>query len=311
MSFLVADTGLVSGAADDLARLGSTISEVNSAVAARTTTLASAGADEVSAAIAAVFGAHGQSYQALSAQVEAFHDQFVQNLFGGAQAYTAAEAANTNPLKPLFDAINAPSRALFNRPLIGNGNNGTAPGQNGEDGGIFFGNGGNGAANTGGGNTGGKGGDAGLFGSGGLGGAGSAGAHGGAGGNGGFLWGNGAAGGAGPSGGGAGGRAWLIGTGGAGGDSLSFGGGGNGGAGGFLVGDGGAGGGGGTTSNGGLGGQAGLVGNGGDGGNGGTVTGTGGNGGNALLVGNGGNGGTPGGTGGQRGILFGMNGKNG
>ncbi|MCV7093148.1 PE family protein, partial [Mycobacterium interjectum] len=169
MSFLVADTALVSGAAEELGRLGSTISEVNSAAAAQTTTLASAGADEVSAAIAAVFGAHGQSYQALSAQVAAFHDQFVQNLLGGAQAYTGAEAANTNPLKPLFDAINAPSRALFNRPLIGNGNNATTPGQNGEDGGILFGNGGNGAAGNAGVPAGGKGGDAGLLGNGGLG----------------------------------------------------------------------------------------------------------------------------------------------
>nr|WP_223163860.1 PE family protein [Mycobacterium simiae] len=42
-----------------------------------------AGADEVSAAIAALFGTHGQAYQAyraLSAQAVAFHQQFVQLL---------------------------------------------------------------------------------------------------------------------------------------------------------------------------------------------------------------------------------------
>jgi hypothetical protein len=156
MSFLVADTELVSGAAGNLARIGSTINEVNSAVAAQTTAVAAPGADEVSAAIAAVFGAHGQSYQALSAEVAAFHDQFVQTLFGGAQAYAATEAASTKPLKPLFDLINEPSRALFNRPLIGNGNNGAA-GQPGENGAILFGNGGMGGAGAAPGQIGGKG----------------------------------------------------------------------------------------------------------------------------------------------------------
>ena len=38
----------------------------------------------MSAAIAAVFSAHGQSYQALSAQAAAFHDQFVQALTASA-----------------------------------------------------------------------------------------------------------------------------------------------------------------------------------------------------------------------------------
>ena len=39
--------------------------------------LYSGGADEVSAAIAALFAAHGQEYQAMTAQAEAFHDQVV------------------------------------------------------------------------------------------------------------------------------------------------------------------------------------------------------------------------------------------
>lgn len=37
-----------------------------------------AAADEVSAAIAELFGAHGQEFQALSAQASAFHDRFVR-----------------------------------------------------------------------------------------------------------------------------------------------------------------------------------------------------------------------------------------
>ncbi|ORB93165.1 PE family protein, partial [Mycobacterium persicum] len=141
MSFLVTNTEYVSGAAGNLARLGSVISEANSAAVAQTTAVAAAGADEVSAAIAAFFRAHGLSYQTLSAQAAAFHDQFVQNLFGGAQAYASAEAAAANPLQPLLDVINAPARALLGRPLIGDGVDGGA-GKAGEDGGLLFGNGG-------------------------------------------------------------------------------------------------------------------------------------------------------------------------
>jgi len=53
------------------------ISEANSAAAPISTVLP-AGADEVSAGIAALFEAHAQVYQTLSAQAAAFHDQFVQ-----------------------------------------------------------------------------------------------------------------------------------------------------------------------------------------------------------------------------------------
>jgi predicted ATPase len=54
--------------------------EINSArmySGAGSAPLYSAAADEVSAAIAALFAAHGQEYQAIAAQAEAFHDQFV------------------------------------------------------------------------------------------------------------------------------------------------------------------------------------------------------------------------------------------
>ncbi len=142
MSFVVANTEFVSGAAGNLARLGSMISAANSAAAAQTTAVAAAGADEVSAAVAALFGAHGQTYQVLSAQAAAFHSQFVQALSGGAQAYAAAEATNFGPLQPLFDVINAPTLALLNRPLIGNGADGTAANPNGQAGGLLIGNGG-------------------------------------------------------------------------------------------------------------------------------------------------------------------------
>src|SRR5882724_4802686 len=170
MSFVVAVPDLLGTAATDLANIGSTLGQANAAAAAQTTGVLAAAQDEVSAAIAALFSAHGQSYQALSTQAATFHQQFAQALSAGAGAYAGAEAANTSPIAQLLLAINAPVQALTGRPLVGNGGSGGA---------------------------------AGLLGTGGAGGAGggigtiataTAGA-GGIGGAGGFLWGNGGAGG--------------------------------------------------------------------------------------------------------------------
>ena len=80
--------------------IGSTISAANAAAAAPTTGVLAAGADEVSAAIAALFGAHAQAYQALSAQAAAFHSQFVQLMNAGRGAYAGAEAANATRCRP-------------------------------------------------------------------------------------------------------------------------------------------------------------------------------------------------------------------
>jgi hypothetical protein len=78
-------------------------------------------------AIAALFGEHGLSYQAVSAQAAEFHAQFVQALSGAGASYAAAEAANASPLQTVLDAINAPTQTLLGRPLIGDGADGTAP----------------------------------------------------------------------------------------------------------------------------------------------------------------------------------------
>lgn len=88
----------------------------------------------MSTAISALFGAHAQAYQALSAHVAAFHDQFVHTLTAGAGSYMAAEAAAASPLQALqlelLNAINAPTLALLGRPLIGDGTD-AAPGSGG------------------------------------------------------------------------------------------------------------------------------------------------------------------------------------
>ncbi|MBX9642183.1 MAG: PE family protein, partial [Mycobacteriaceae bacterium] len=140
MSFVIAAPAIVQAAATDLASIGSTIGAANVAAAVPTTGVLAAGADEVSAAIAALFGAHAQAYQALSAQAALFHQQFVQVMNTGAQAYASAEAANASPLQQVLNAVNTPTQALLGRPLIGDGAAG-APGQNGGDGGLLYGNG--------------------------------------------------------------------------------------------------------------------------------------------------------------------------
>ena len=102
MSFLSAVPQLITQAANDVAGIGSTINEANTAASAATTGLLAPAADEVSEAVAALFASHGQTFQALSAQVAHFHDQFVQLLNAGAASYAGAEAANASPLQALL-----------------------------------------------------------------------------------------------------------------------------------------------------------------------------------------------------------------
>src|ERR1700751_1332719 len=116
MSSLIAAPELITTAATDLANIGSTLNAAHAAAATRTTGMLAAAEDEGSAAIAALFSAHGQGFQALSAQAAAFHDQFVQALTAGAGSYASAEAANAaaftaNPVQTvqqdLLSLINA------------------------------------------------------------------------------------------------------------------------------------------------------------------------------------------------------------
>ncbi len=194
MSFVTAAPEMLATAAQNVANIGTSLSAANATAAASTTSVLAAGADEVSQAIARLFSDYATHYQSLNAQAAAFHHSFVQTLNAAGGAYSSAEAANASAQaleQNLLAVINAPAQALFGRPLIGNGANGTAASPNGGDGGILYGNGGNGFSQTTAGVAGGAGGSAGLIGNGGNGGAGGAGAAGGAGGAGGWLLGNG------------------------------------------------------------------------------------------------------------------------
>lgn len=125
MSFLVVVPEFLTSAAADVENIGSTLRAANAAAAASTTALAAAGADEVSAAVAALFARFGQEYQAVSAQASAFHQQFVQTLNSASGSYAAAEATIASQLQTaqhdLLGAVNAPTETLLGRPLIGDG----------------------------------------------------------------------------------------------------------------------------------------------------------------------------------------------
>jgi len=94
MSFVIATPDLVQSAAQDLAGIRSSLAEAAASAAGPTTGLATAAQDEVSTAIASLFGNFGQEFQALSAKAQAFHQQFVSLMNAGAGAYASAEAAN-------------------------------------------------------------------------------------------------------------------------------------------------------------------------------------------------------------------------
>ncbi|QUR66264.1 PE domain-containing protein [Mycobacterium spongiae] len=98
MSFVIAAPEALVAVASDLAGIGSMINAANTAAAAPTTAVAPAGSDEVSAAIAALFGQYAQAHQATCAQAAGFHEQFVKTLTAGAGSYASAEATNASPV---------------------------------------------------------------------------------------------------------------------------------------------------------------------------------------------------------------------
>ncbi|MDT5225439.1 MAG: triacylglycerol lipase [Mycobacterium sp.] len=105
MSYVVALPEVMSAAATNVTSIGSVVATANQDVARATTGVLAAAEDEVSAAIAAMFSAHGQGYQALSSQAAAFHERFVQALTGATGAYAAAEAAGAAPLAAFEQAV--------------------------------------------------------------------------------------------------------------------------------------------------------------------------------------------------------------
>ena len=117
VSFVVAAPEQVQAAAENLAGIRSMLAEASASVAVPTTGVVPAAADEVSAAIAAMFANFGQEYQFLSAQAEAFHAEFVNLLSAGAGAYLSTEIANAE--QNLLNAVNGPIQGLLGQSIGG------------------------------------------------------------------------------------------------------------------------------------------------------------------------------------------------
>lgn len=241
MSFVIAGAEQIAAAAADVSGIQAAVTRANMAATVPTTELLAAAEDEVSAAIAQLFGDYGLAYRFASDRVAQAQTRFAQllrtaqasytsaeaaivaSLQSSVEAYAAAEATSAGPWQAVIDellgVVNAPTNFLLGRPLVGDGVNGMpGTGQRGGDGGILWGNGGSGGSGPVG-QRGGTGGSAGLIGNGGVGGEGGiGGGAGGTGGTGGWLLGNGGAGGV----GGMGLGPIAAGTGGVGGRALSL-----------------------------------------------------------------------------------------
>jgi hypothetical protein len=100
MSYVITDPAMIGVAADELQGIGSALAATNAAAAAPTTGVLPPATDSVSVRAAAVLDAHAVQYQAISAQAELFHNQFVQTLVTAQNAYTEAEASNAAGMQP-------------------------------------------------------------------------------------------------------------------------------------------------------------------------------------------------------------------
>jgi hypothetical protein len=94
MTFVTTQPEMLTSAAGQLQGVGTAIAAQNAAIAAPTTGVIPAAADEVSALTAAQFANHAQTYQAVSAQAAAMHEMFVRMLSASAGSYATTEAAN-------------------------------------------------------------------------------------------------------------------------------------------------------------------------------------------------------------------------
>jgi PE family/Histidine phosphatase superfamily (branch 1) len=122
MSFVLVAPDMLETAAADAAQIGSAVRAANLVAAIPTTEVAAAGADEVSAAIAALFGAHAQEYRAAAAQAVTYYEQFVRTLSGAAAKYAGTEATIATSMQGGLGAVNAPTHVLRS-PLLGSATN--------------------------------------------------------------------------------------------------------------------------------------------------------------------------------------------
>jgi PE-PPE domain/PE family len=128
VSILFARPDVLAAAAADLADVGSSVRDANAAASALTTEILAPAEDEVSTAVAGLFGKFAQQFQALGEHAASFHDDFVQGLRAGAGSYVAAETSSAAALletaqQNVLGGLRA-STGQFERLLSGAGTSG-------------------------------------------------------------------------------------------------------------------------------------------------------------------------------------------
>jgi hypothetical protein len=124
MSFVNAVPQALTAAAGDLAGIGSALAAANAAAQLPTAGIEAIAADAVSAALVAVFSAHGLGYQSLGTELAELHEQIVQALRTGGASYAAAEAENASLVGDVLDLADAPIQSSLGHPLLGPGESG-------------------------------------------------------------------------------------------------------------------------------------------------------------------------------------------
>ncbi len=128
MAYLITAPETLASTAADVQGIGSAISAAGANAAGPTTGLLAAADDEVSAAIANLFGAYGQEYHAVLSQAATFHNSFTQALAAAASAYAQAEAANAALVSGISNQLGAQMQALLGQTSIAaGGSTGTGP----------------------------------------------------------------------------------------------------------------------------------------------------------------------------------------
>jgi PE family len=94
VSFVTTQPDALAASANALLGIGSAVNAGNEAAEVPTTGVIPPAADQVSALITAQFVAHAQTYQTVSAQATAIHQQLVATLAVSAASYATTEAAS-------------------------------------------------------------------------------------------------------------------------------------------------------------------------------------------------------------------------
>lgn len=113
MTYVFVEPETITTMAADLEGIGSAIDAASAAAAGPTSRLVSAAADEVSTAIAGLFGGYGQQYQAVVAHAAAFHQQFTQTVAAAGLAYAQTEASSVAAISNALEAFGTQAHSLL------------------------------------------------------------------------------------------------------------------------------------------------------------------------------------------------------